>query len=732
MSVSSIWMCLALVVLCPAAITHETPFQKVLNQLSPGQPALNTTAVADLIKHLEDRVQCRNVSCEKCLTTSILFGSLNKSSDSQLDADGYATLSGGLLSYVSNTSSTCAAVKEGNWLKSILPKNDEAVEATLNIIATILPSYKPAKDQVGICMNAKDILNMTSDPDHVTPMIEEALLAVVLEGTCVTVLPPPNYFIDYIYKLYNNSLNVSGLTDLMKTLKLVNEDSHSHDHEDGHDHDHEDGHDHDHEDGHDHDHEDGHDHNHEEGHDHDHDHNLGAAHDDDHDHNSDHIHEDDHDHSHEGEHNPNDIHEDDHDHAHEDHDHEHNEDHKNHTHEHRRRRRSLRQSDIHIHHWDKTCFSAQDILKIHGVDANDKISKEKLIDISSSLLQQQLVGICPDKHQHVSTDRQLSTAELYIYASIANLIVCLCAVFGIVVLLCTTCTAVYEYVIQFFVSLAVGSLTGDAILHLIPQFLGLHSHSHANDHAHHHEEEEDHTHIWKLLAVLGGLYAFFIMEKMFGMLIKDEEHDDDGHGHSHGISMQDFREEQKKRKQQKQSMSQADLVSPDVEFQNSTPPVRSRELRMIPYMITIGDAIHNFADGLAMGAAFATSWRTGLATTIAVICHELPHELGDFAALLHAGLSVRMALILNFGSALTSFIGLYIALSVAADEAIQQWIFTVATGLFLYVALVDMLPAMMNVKDRRPWLIFILHNLGLLIGWAILLLLSIFEENISL
>ncbi|XP_062426737.1 zinc transporter ZIP4 isoform X2 [Rhea pennata] len=153
---------------------------------------------------------------------------------------------------------------------------------------------------------------------------------------------------------------------------------------------------------------------------------------------------------------------------------------------------------------------------------------------------------------------------------------------------------------------------------------------------------------------------------------------------------------------------------------------------MLPYMICVGDAVHNFADGLAMGAAFAASWRTGLATSLAVLCHELPHELGDFAALLHAGLGARRALLLNFASALPAFLGLYVALAAATSHHFQAWIFTVATGLFLYVALCDMLPAMMNVQDARPWLLFALHNAGLLSGWGLLLLLSLYEENIAL
>lgn len=84
------------------------------------------------------------------------------------------------------------------------------------------------------------------------------------------------------------------------------------------------------------------------------------------------------------------------------------------------------------------------------------------------------------------------------------------------------------------------------------------------------------------------------------------------------------------------------------------------------------------------------SHRLGLITTIAVVCHELPHEIGDLAVLIDSGLSMCRALVLNLLSALTAYIGLFIALGLGKNETAETILLAITAGMFLYVAWVDM------------------------------------------
>ncbi|XP_045716799.1 zinc transporter ZIP4 [Phyllostomus hastatus] len=383
--------------------------------------------------------------------------------------------------------------------------------------------------------------------------------------------------------------------------------------------------------------------------------------------------------------------------------------------------------------WDSVCLSAGDVMAVYGLSEQTGVAPDAWARLSPALLQQQLSGACSPQPSSPAQD-QLSQAQKYLYGSLATLLIGLCSVFGLLLLICTGCSEAAHYVVQAFLGMAVGALTGDALLHLTPKVLGLHQHGwHGGDG---HSPQPT----WRLLVAIGGLYTFFLFEKLCDLLLpldpedqKDEPCSHTGHGgHSHGMSLQLAPRELRQPKQPHEG-SRADLVAEESpELLNPGPRRLKPELRLLPYMITLGDGLHNFADGLALGAAFATSWKTGLATSLAVFCHEVPHELGDFAALLHAGLSAPRALLLNLASALTAFAGLYVALAMGVGEESESWILAVAIGLFLYVALCDMLPAMLRVRDRRPWLLFLLHNVGLLGGWAILLLLSLYEDSFIL
>lgn len=113
--------------------------------------------------------------------------------------------------------------------------------------------------------------------------------------------------------------------------------------------------------------------------------------------------------------------------------------------------------------------------------------------------------------------------------------------------------------------------------------------------------------------------------------------------------------------------------------------------RPLTYLILLGDGLHNFLGGLAIGAAFVSDVRLGWTAWLAAAAHEVPQELGDFGVLIHGGWPRRRALLLNFLSGLTFLAGALIAYVVPAAWSVT-WLIPFAAGNFIYIAAVDLLP----------------------------------------
>ena len=138
--------------------------------------------------------------------------------------------------------------------------------------------------------------------------------------------------------------------------------------------------------------------------------------------------------------------------------------------------------------------------------------------------------------------------------------------------------------------------------------------------------------------------------------------------------------------------------------------------------VIIGDTVHNFVDGTVIGAAVLTSIPLGISTAIAVAAHEIPHEIGDFAILLHAGYSRRNALLLNSVSALANLLGAFCA--VAAFDVIPHalpYALAIAAASFFYIAMTDLMPGLHRGRTDAASL---LHVLAIVAGIVSMMLLA--------
>ena len=130
-----------------------------------------------------------------------------------------------------------------------------------------------------------------------------------------------------------------------------------------------------------------------------------------------------------------------------------------------------------------------------------------------------------------------------------------------------------------------------------------------------------------------------------------------------------------------------------------TPSLR---LQPLAALNLLGDGVHNAIDGMVIAAAYSADTSVGLATTLAVILHEVPQELGDFGILVYSGLPVRRAVLFNAASGLTAVLGAVVTLAVGEQLAgFTSALLPVAAGSFIYIAASDLIPELRRERGLR-------------------------------
>jgi zinc and cadmium transporter len=164
------------------------------------------------------------------------------------------------------------------------------------------------------------------------------------------------------------------------------------------------------------------------------------------------------------------------------------------------------------------------------------------------------------------------------------------------------------------------------------------------------------------------------------------------------------------------------IIEKTIHIDHVNKPEAARKYK--PYSITslYGDSIHNFVDGMMIGASYLVNFHLGLATTAAVFLHEIPTEIGHFGVLIKGGFTRNKALFVNFLSALTAVVGAIISLIVGSGiEEIKIFLIAFTAGHFIYIAGADLIPELhKEVELKKSIVQFIFLIIGILIMYSLI------------
>ncbi|XP_067656109.1 metal cation symporter ZIP14-like [Haliotis asinina] len=375
------------------------------------------------------------------------------------------------------------------------------------------------------------------------------------------------------------------------------------------------------------------------------------------------------------------------------------------------------------------CGTGEDVFTMYAVD--DHLNASLLHEALPTVLMSLEADHCRHRGSHSLEEarhrKMPSRTEVWAYG--VGFVVLICIVSNLGACLAPLMTSsFFKMLLMFLVSTAVGTLAATGLLVLVPEALDLMS-----------IEETADDYIWKTSTVLGGIFFFYMSERVLKSVFKGSDKEE-----KHGST--DLVVEEGEVTGEMTALQPAVNGTSDIEdkqspslHSNEQNPIKKekKEVQTVAWIMLLGDAMHKAVDGLAVGAAYSKSIKTGLSLSIAILCEEIPHELGDVAILLHSGMTMKKALFCNTLSAVCGIVGLVGGISLGEDPAANQWIFAVAAGIFLYVPLVDMLPEMSEAADKAikngsgAFGVTLIQLLGLCCGFAIILVVALYTGDIQ-